>query len=397
MCSGLISLGVAQGASAVGDPPLDLGIPDALSTHFYGLNISRVATTVGSPYVTAFDASTVLTMDWDGELTSTNANTKESQQLGTLALPAQSRLLDFEYFTEKKATAQQIPVFVSYAYVDPTTECRYLVLREASIDRTGSGSNTWGKIWFTSPCFPMVDAERDTYFLNQSGGRMALVPKSERVNPRAVEFMLGVGDFKSMVTPTRMTTAAKKILGTIVHIKKPNQYEVYSRGLRNTQGLIYGTLDGKPAVLATSQGPRGGDELVHATKGANFGWPYRNYGTGYRPGDTVSRPFKEGTKSGYDRPLIAWVPSIGLSAAVQLKGPAFAQWWEPKEKNATHDLIVSGLADRSLYRVRIDQGAARYYEKIPIDARVRSLATLPDGRILVGLDSGGVFLVISPI
>lgn len=381
-------------ASATGEQPHDYAIPASFTSHFYELGITRVPTPVGAPYVTTVGANTVLSLDWDGEVAESTGS--ESRSLGILPLPAQSRVLDFQQFTEWPTTATSYPVFLSYAYLDEGTQCRHVVLREATIDPTGAGGNFLGKVWFRSPCFPMVDSEVGSVFLNQSGGRMALVPRSQRRNPKQPEFMLGVGDMKVMVSPIPMSKAAKNILGTIIQITAPGKYEVFARGLRNVQGLVYGTMDGKPAVLATSQGPRGGDEIVHATKGSNFGWPYRNYGTAYRPNDGTSTPGREGSKSWYDRPLFAWLPSIGLSDAIQLKGPAFQPWWVSKEKNATPDLLVSGMGARWLYRVRIDQGAVRYYEGIPILARARSLAQFPDGRVVVGLDAGTEFLVIAP-
>lgn len=388
---------VPGAARAEGEVPHDYALTPTVNSHFYTLGETRVDIGEGSPYVSVLGPTTVLSMDWDGELATTDAVSLGSTKLGRLTMPARSRLLDFQYFSEWKATSSTIPVFVSYSYLNEANQCRYLVLRRATLDRTGAGKNSWGKVWFTSPCYPMVDAERDAYFLNQSGGRMALVPKSERVNPQQPEFMLGVGDFKSMVTPFKMSTQARKTLGTIVHITQPGKYEVFSRGLRNTQGLIYGTLDGEPAVLATSQGPRGGDELVHATQGADFGWPKRNYGTAYRPDDVSSRPANEGAGGSKDLPMFAWLPAVGLSAAMQVKGPAFAKWWNVGGKNGTPDLILAGMGARWLYRVRIEDGAVRYFEGLLLGARARSLAQLGDGRIVVGLDSGTEFLILAPV
>ena len=392
----LLGLAAAPG-HAVGEVPHDYALTPTVDSHFYTLNETRMTTDVGAPYVTVLGTHTVLSMDWDGELASTDTNTSAVQHLGTLALPARSRLLDFQYYSEWPATSARIPVMVSYAFLNEGSQCRYLVLRQASIDATGGGANTWGRVWFTSPCYPMVADEEGAFFLNQSGGRMALVPKGERAHPKQAEFMLGIGDFKSMVKPPAgIKPQALRTLGSIVRVSKPGRYEVVARGLRNTQGLVYGTMDGRPAVLATSQGPRGGDELVHVTQGADFGWPARNYGTAYRPGDSASRPQHEGAGGSPDLPLFAWLPSVGLSAAMQVKGPAFAQWWNPTTKGSTPDLILAGMGARWLYRVRIERGAVRYFEGLLLGARARSLAQLPDGRIVVGLDAGTEFLILSP-
>lgn len=384
-------------ALAAGEVAHDYALTPTVNSHFYTLGETRMETGIGAPYVTVKGADTVLSMDWDGELASTNVTTKAVTLLGTLGLPARSRLLDFQYFNEWPATASAIPVFVSYAYLNEANNCRHLVLRQATLDATGAGKNTWGKTWFQSPCYPNVAAEEGAYFLNQSGGRMALVPKAERANPKQAEFMLTIGDFKALVTPPKMTAVAKKTLGSIVKITAPSMYEVFSRGLRNSQGIVYGTMDGKPAVLATSQGPRGGDELVHATQGADFGWPTRNYGTAYRPDDVSSKPVNAGAGGSKDLPIFAFVPSFGLSAAMQVQGPAFARWWSTKAKNGTPDLILAGMGARWLYRIRIERGAVRYFEGLLLGARARSLAQLPNGYIVTGLDDGTEFLMLQPI
>lgn len=395
--AGALVVTATGAAYASGETPHDYALTPTVNSHFYTLGETRIETGIGAPYVTVKGSSTVLSMDWDGELASTDVNTKAVQQLGTLALPARSRLLDFQYFSEWPASSTAIPVFVSYAFLDETNQCRHLVLRQATLDATGSGANAWGKIWFESPCYPNVDAEQGEYFLNQSGGRMALVPKAERANPKQAEFMLTIGDFKAIVTPPAMSAQAKKTLASIIRISKPGHYSVVARGLRNSQGIVYGTMDGKPAVLATSQGPRGGDEIVHVTQGADFGWPERSYGTAYRPADTISRPTHEGAGGSKDLPLFAWVPSLGLSAAMQVKGPAFAKWWSTRAKNGTPDLLLAGMGARWLYRVRIERGAVRYFEGLLLGARARSLAQLPNGHIIVGLDAGTEFLMLQPV
>ncbi len=56
---------------------------------------------------------------------------------------------------------------------------------------------------------------------------------------------------------------------------------------------------------------------------------------------------------------------------------------------------MAGLATRSLYRLRWDDGAVRYVEAIPVAHRIRSLAQADDGTIVAGTDEG-VVLRITP-
>ena len=392
-----LTLGPSPVAEAAGESPHDYQIQPGITSHFYDVSITRIETPVGQPYITAVDERRTLSLDWDFEIGATDLVTREVQQLGILPLPAGARPLDFQYFGEDwPATSSRFPVIVSYAALDPTSGCRHLWLREASIDRSGAGANTLGRVWFKSPCFGNVD-DGEGPVLAQSGGRIALVPPSQRTQRRDPEFYLGVGDFKIMKPyPVKLSKAARTVLGTVVRVTAPGEFEVWSRGLRNAQGVVAGIMDGKPAVFATSQGPRGGDEIVLAAQGSDFGWPRVSYGTGYAGADPSKTPDAAGRKGKYDKPIFAWTPSIGLSDAIQVRGPAFKRWWGSQGRNGTPDLIVSGMGARWLYRVRIDDGAVRYSEGLYVGARVRSMAQLPSGVIVAGLDDGREFIVLRP-
>ena len=84
---------------------------------------------------------------------------------------------------------------------------------------------------------------------------------------------------------------------------------IIAKGLRNPQGLVVGR-DGD--LWETEHGPEGGDELNRIEEGANFGWPYVTLGTEYNQfGWPLSTT--QGRHQGYDLPVFAWNPSIGVS------------------------------------------------------------------------------------
>lgn len=373
----------------------DYVIPEMIDSHFYNVGVTKVPTAVGAPYVTTLDDTSVLSLDWDFEVAVTDVIERTSMPLGSLDLPAGARVLDLQYFPEWKRSGASVPVFVSYSYVEATTRCNRLVLRQAAIDASGAGAHSLGRVWFFSPCFPRP--VENPYILAQSGGRMALAPKDMRANPAKPEFFLGVGDFRvAKPYDLSMTKQARSLLSTIVRISSPGVYEVWTEGVRNPQGLVAGRVDGKREILGTSQGPRGGDEFYLARKGANYGWPHRSYGTAYVSEDLPDRPDVEGTMRGYDEPLFDWTPSVGLSTMMQVQGPAFDRWWGTQEGKSTANVIVSGMGARWLYRMIVSKGAVRGYEGLYIGARARSLAQLPNGFIVVGLDGGKELLVLSP-
>lgn len=386
----------AAPANAAGeDETTDYLTPPSIDSHFYDVGITKVPTAVGTPYLTTVSDTSVLSLDWDYEVALTDVFAPTSSDLGTLDIPAGSRVLDFQYYDEWRSTPTTFPVFLTYSNYDATTNCHRMYLRQATIDRTGAGANALGKVWFTSPCFPKVDDH--PYYLAQSGGRMALVPKAMRTKASQPEFFLGVGDFRiAKPYDITMSKAAKNILSTIIRITKPGAYDVWTRGVRNPQGVVVAQVDGKKKVLGTSQGPRGGDEFYVAAQGADYGWPHVSYGTAYFPGDPADTPDKEGTKGRYDQPLFHWTPSIGLSTMMQVQGPAFQQWWGAPKGKGTPDLILSGMGARWLYRVQMSEGAVRGYEGLYIGARARSLAQLPNGFIVAGLDKGKELLVLQP-
>ena len=87
---------------------------------------------------------------------------------------------------------------------------------------------------------------------------------------------------------------------------------VFSQGHRVPQGLTI--LNEK--IFNVEHGPKGGDELNLVIKGKNYGWPKVSYGTNYlkdNGGDGTSYKINH-KKNGFEEPLFAFVPSIGISS-----------------------------------------------------------------------------------
>ena len=69
-------------------------------------------------------------------------------------------------------------------------------------------------------------------------------------------------------------------------------------------------------VFNVEHGPKGGDELNQVKKNKNYGWPLVSYGTNYledNGGDGKSIKINH-EDEGYEKPLFAFVPSVGISA-----------------------------------------------------------------------------------
>jgi aldose sugar dehydrogenase len=113
---------------------------------------------------------------------------------------------------------------------------------------------------------------------------------------------------------------------------------VVSLGHRNPQGL---TVTSRGALFSTEHGPKGGDELNLITEGSNYGWPNVSLGTEYK-GYDLENHAPVGEHTGYQAPVFAWVPSIGPSNLIEVRG--FDRRWDG-------DLLVASLKANSLFRL----------------------------------------------
>ena len=151
-------------------------------------------------------------------------------------------------------------------------------------------------------------------------------------------------------------------------------------GHRNPQGL---TLIKTGALLSTEHGPAGGDELNQIVEGSNYGWPNVTLGTEYGTYGWLDEQLV-GRHDGYATPMFAWVPSIGVSNLIQVEG--FHGRWDG-------DLLVASLKAQSLFRLRLDQTRVVYSEPIFIGQRIRDIAQLPDGTIVLWTDDTQLLLL----
>jgi glucose/arabinose dehydrogenase len=130
----------------------------------------------------------------------------------------------------------------------------------------------------------------------------------------------------------------------------PDAPAVWSYGHRNPQGL---TFDLEGNLWATEHGPRGGDELNHIVRGANYGWPEFGFSINYN-----DQPFHTPwPRNGQDfaMPVLRWIPSIAACGLDVARGSAFPNW--------RGDLLAGGLAGETIERVRVrkagSSGASR--------------------------------------
>ena len=81
---------------------------------------------------------------------------------------------------------------------------------------------------------------------------------------------------------------------------------------------------------------------------------------------------------GYQTPVFAWVPSIGVSNLLVVGGELFPQW--------RGNLLIASLKAQTLFRARLREGHVVYLEPIAIGSRIRDLIEGHDGRIILWTD-----------
>jgi glucose/arabinose dehydrogenase/cytochrome c2 len=260
-------------------------------------------------------------------------------------------------------------LFASHHYWNSEKRC--VSVRVSAIDGSYSnflgsaGAQTWQTVYESEPCVPFKD--KGTPFAgHQIGGKLVLLDKQR--------LLLATGDhefdgvYSAKIFSQDETVPYGK---TILIDLNSHTASIYSMGHRNPQGL---DADRSGTIWLTEHGPKGGDELNVISKGKNYGWPLVTYGTDYTQ-SVWPLNGDQGRHAGFEPPLYAWTPSIGISAIASVEGSLFKLWKD--------DLLVSSQKDRSIWRVRVDKGRVAYTERIDIGERIRDLMEDTNGRLIL--------------
>jgi hypothetical protein len=153
------------------------------------------------------------------------------------------------------------------------------------------------------------------------------------------------------------------IFGKTVFVnKKTKIHEVFSKGHRNAQGLFIKD----EIILSTEHGPRGGDEINRIEYKKNYGWPIASYGNAYQ--NKELKYLKSHKENGFEEPIYAFVPSIGISELIILPNSFNPKW--------KFNALITSLNGRSIYRAKFEDESFRkiiYMEKIYIGERIRDI------------------------
>ncbi len=409
---------------------------ELLTSHFYKFKKTILEIPGGSSFISkAAGGNSVFTLginQADNFKTAQNATypvsilSSESLQLTNLkdldlrgfALSG-ARVLDFEYVGENRFGFNAV---ISFSRNHGSGEylCRDMIVLGLHLSSDPKNEHEIVREIFQTGCVPSNVNSTSTLWtaLEQSGGQV-IVKKVVNVKKQTdLELYVTVGDFAVLSQLKYLLNQkginSREILGTVLKINindtKIKSNAIYpsplsrsviaskcAEGLRNSQGLSFIRSKGKNYIAATSHGPRGGDSLMFfdCSKTINYGWPNYSLGTSYtgKSKDRSNNIQEEGTVSPTGIPNWTWTPSIGPSSLVQVseKGK-FSRWWSDS-RNQSQDLLVSGMAAKSLFRLRSYQGQVVGVEAIPIGERCRSLVEMAYGSFLCGLDSNKLLVL----
>ncbi len=265
-------------------------------------------------------------------------------------------------------TEGRIDFLISYPQLSNSGNCVRLVVFRYTLDRSSDSVTKQGlkkrERWFRgSPCVPVGAVQH-------AAGRI------EIINEKSAYLTTGDLGFRKI-----NDRSARGLLGGVFKITSKRVQQV-SEGHRNPQGIL---LLGKNLYIS-EHGPRGGDEINLIESGKDYGWPFVTLGAAYGPGDYV-RPDNPGSHEGFEKPLIAWVPSVAPTELVQL--PAGTRWGELKSS-----IIMGTLAEESLIFLKADSPRKIVeVQREYIGERVRDLEIGANGELIASTDSGKLLFI----
>lgn len=286
-----------------------------------------------------------------------------------------------------QAEGGSVRIFASHHFWKQQDQCfvvrvSELETRLSEIERL-PGPGAWHTVFESRPCLPVFGdgalRGKNPFRGEEIGGRLMLLD--------ANTLLLSQGDhgFSGIEGGPAYAQDPQATYGKTIRIDlRTRATAINTLGHRNPQGL-YVAPDGR--VWETEHSAQGGDELNLLQPGANYGWPLVTYGTDY---GALLWPLsqQQGRHRGFQQPVYSWLPGVGISDLVQLRGERFPIW--------RGDLIIGTLGARSLYRVVLDGDRAVVTEPIPVQKRVRDLQELDDGRLLLWTDEAAL-VTIEPL
>ncbi|MEJ2458887.1 MAG: PQQ-dependent sugar dehydrogenase [Novosphingobium sp.] len=168
--------------------------------------------------------------------------------------------------------------------------------------------------------------------------------------------------------------------------------EIWTYGHRDPLGLAMDPRSGR--IVASENGPQGGDELNMLLPGRNYGWPLYTFGTDYGGSKLSSNPVGKGAQA----PLMIWSPSIAPAGITFYTSDAMPRWKNNLLVASARRGQINGTG--ALIRVVFNDNLQEIREEVLLDGlhqRFKDVRQGPDGMLYAVTDvDKAVVLRIGP-
>ena len=177
----------------------------------------------------------------------------------------------------------------------------------------------------------------------------------------------------------------KSLSGKVFSINlEDKNSKIFTKGHRNISGLY----SDEEVILSTEHGPRGGDEINLLNKNNNYGWDIASYGTEY----SSKKFYKNHKEQGFTEPLFTFIPSIGISELIKIKGNKFNKSWQ-------NNFLLASLNFNHVIRIKFSDDFSRiiFKENIFIGERIRDLEINEEKSLIFLSTDRGELIILNPI
>ncbi len=242
----------------------------------------------------------------------------------------------------------------------------------------------WETFYEVDPC-GMLSPDNYEFAGHMTAGRM--------IENTDGSILMTVGDFgMGHWEPENFPNGHSKDWSTLLKLDPTTkQSEIMATGFRNAQGL---NIDEQGRIWSTEHGPQGGDEVNIVALGKHHGWPNvslgMHYADSYNPRNDIYENPIQGRHEGYEKPVTAFIPSIGISQIlpVPTDSPVFELW--------RGDMLFVSMREQTLFRMRLDGDRAVSIEPIRLDRRMRDIIRLKNNRLAILTDDKSIIIIKDP-
>ena len=312
-----------------------------------------------------------------GEFYYFNHNDLDSNKLNLINIPNNIRDLivdDLFYSTKATYSITDLEIFNEKLFVSYNRKVRYgcyntsILVSDLNLDRL-----VFEDFFTYDECVDKY-AEKE-YMAHLDGGRIQIYKNN---------LLFTIGDYQKR----NLGQSNDSLFGKVILINLENKsYEIFSKGHRNPQGLLY--MKDEDVILETEHGPTGGDEINKIIKDKNYGWPIASYGelTHFNyteKGRNDPKPLISHSDNGFEEPIKYFLPSIGISQIIKV----------PKKfNNKENNIFVASMGRKKskpyIYKAIFDYTFNEDYSKIlksdeiVVGERIRDLIYLDKKNVVV--------------